>query len=91
MEARNKSSEEYLQIAAFYPSENNGKAVLTGDYLTGRVFLTYPTSESRKAILTFNRIQCVDDTDYIWSILYDTNNIIQPEYTNSTSITVTSK
>ena len=91
IEARNKTSEEYLQIAAFYPPENNDEAVLTGKYLTGRVSLTNPTDESRKAILTFNKIQCVDDTDYIWSILYDTNSIIQPEYTNSTSITVTSK
>jgi hypothetical protein len=91
IEARNKTSEEYLQIAAFYPSENNDDAVLTGEYLTGRASLTNPTNESSKAILTFNKIQCVDDTDYIWSILYDTNRIIQPQYSSSTSITVTSK
>jgi hypothetical protein len=91
IEARNKTSEEYLQIAAFYPSENNEDAVLIEGYLIGRVSLTNPTDESSKAILTFNKIQCVDDTDYIWSILYDTNRIIQPEYTSSTSIIVTSK
>ena len=52
MKARNKSSEEYLQIAALYPTELNREAVLTGDYLTGRVSLANPTNESRKAILT---------------------------------------
>ena len=91
MEARNKTSEEYLQIAALYPPERNREAVLTGDYLTGRVSITNPTDESRKAILTFNTIQCVDDTDYICSISYDTNSIPHTKYTNSTSITVTSK
>jgi len=68
MIARNKSSEEYLQIATFYPPEPNREATLTGEYLTGRVFLTNPTDESDEAILTFNKIQCVVDTDYICSI-----------------------
>ena len=91
MKARNKSSEEYGQIATFYPPEHNREATLTGEYLTGRVSLTKPTTESRKAILTFNKIQCVDDIDYSWIILYDTHGTIQPEYTSYTSITVTSK
>ena len=91
MKARNKSSEQYLQIAALYPTELNREAVLTGDYLTGRVSLANPTNESRKAILTFNTIQCVDDTDYICSITYDTNSFPHMKYTSSTSITVTSK
>jgi hypothetical protein len=89
MEARNKTSEKYLQIAAFYP-ENSIESDLRGD-LTGRVSLTNPSDESSKAILTFNKIQCVDDTDYICSISYKTNDIIHTKYTNSTSITVTSK
>jgi hypothetical protein len=46
MEARNKTSEEYLQIAIFYPPERNSDAVLTGKYLTGRVSLTNPSDES---------------------------------------------
>ena len=91
MEARNKTNEEYHQIATFYPPEHNREAILTGEYLTGRVSLTKPTDESRKAILTFNKIQCVDDIDYSWRILYDTHGNIQPEYTSYTSITVTSK
>jgi hypothetical protein len=37
MKARNKSSEEYLQIATFYSTELNREAALTGDYLTGGV------------------------------------------------------
>ena len=88
MQARNKTSEEYFQIVAFYPPES--KSELTGEYLTGRVSLTNPTDESSKAILTFNKIQCVDDTDYICSITYR-NVIIHMKYTSSTSITVTSK
>jgi hypothetical protein len=52
MQARNKTSEEYLRIAAFYPPESNHEADLTGEYLTGRVSLTNPTDESSKAILT---------------------------------------
>jgi len=91
MEARNKTSEEYLQIAKFYLPEFNPQAVLTGEYLTGRVSLTNPTNESRKAILTFNKIQCVDDTDYICVVSYDRNRISQQKQTISTSITVTSK
>ena len=91
MKARNKSSEEYLQIATFYPPERNCNATLTGEYLTDRVSLTNPTDESSKAILTFNKIQCVDDTDYICGISYDTNGIIRMKETISTSIIVTSK
>jgi hypothetical protein len=91
MQARNKTSEENLQIATFYPLESNSEADLAVKYLTGRVFLTNPTNESSKATLTFNKIQCVDDTDYICVILHRTNIIIYTEYTSSTSITVTSK
>ena len=46
MEARNKTSEEYFQIARFYPPERNSDAVLTGKCLTGRVFLTNPSDKS---------------------------------------------
>ena len=91
MEARNKTSEKYIHLATFYPSERNNEAVLKGEYLTGRVSFTNPTDESSEAILTFNKIQCVDDTDYICSISYDTNGIIHTKNTSSTSITVTSK
>ena len=91
MKARNKSSEEYLQIAIFYPPELNRNATLTGEYLTDRVSLTNPTDESSKAILTFNKIQCVDDTDYICGISYNTNGTIRKKETISTSIIVTSK
>jgi hypothetical protein len=38
MEARNKSSGEYLQIATFHPPVLNREATLTGEYLTGDVF-----------------------------------------------------
>jgi hypothetical protein len=91
MEARNKTSEEYLQIATFYPPGIIHDAVLTGKYLTGRVYLTNPSDESDEAILTFNQIQCVDDTDYICSISYDTNGIIHKKQPISTNITVTRK
>ena len=66
-------------------------AVLTAEYLTGLVSLTNPTDESSETILTFNKILCVDDTDYICSISYDTNGIIHKKNTSSTSMTVTSK
>jgi hypothetical protein len=48
--------------------------------------LTNPSDESDEAILTCNQIQCVDGTDYICSISYDTNGIIhkkQPISINS--------
>jgi hypothetical protein len=35
MEARNKTSEEYVHIARFYPLESNREAVLKVEYLTG--------------------------------------------------------
>jgi hypothetical protein len=91
MEARNKTSEEYIQIARFYPPESNRKGVLKVEYLTGRVSLTNPTEESSKAILTFNKIQCVDDNEYICGISYESNEVIHNIYTSSISITVTSK
>jgi hypothetical protein len=56
--ARNKSSEEYLQIATFYSTELNREAALTGDYLTGGVSIINPSDESDEAMLTFNKIQC---------------------------------
>ena len=91
MEARNKSSEEYLQIATFHPPELNREATLTGEYLTGGVSVINTSDESDEAILTFNKIQWVDATDYICGILYDTNRINNKKQTISTSITVTSK
>ena len=48
MEARNKTSEDYAHLATCYPPERNSDAVLTGDYLTGRMSLTNPTEESVK-------------------------------------------
>ena len=90
MEAKNKS-EEYLQIATFHPPELNREATLTGDYLTGGVSVIIPSDESDEAILTFNKIQCMDDTDYICCISYDTNGINHKKQTISTSITVTNK
>ena len=50
MEARNKSSEEYLQIATFHPPELNREATLTGEYLTGGVSVINPSDESDEAI-----------------------------------------
>ena len=91
MEGRNKSNEEYLQIARFYLLESNRAYILIGEYLTGRVSLTSPSDDSSKAILTFNKIQCVDDNDYICSILYHINGNVKKKYSSYTSITVTSK
>jgi hypothetical protein len=91
MVARNKTSEEYIIIAKFYLPERSSDAVLIGKYLTGRVSLTNPTDESSKAILTFNKIQCVDDTDYICVISHEIDNIDTTTSTSSSSITVTSK
>jgi hypothetical protein len=91
MEVKNKTSEGDLKIATFYPPGGNSEADLAGEYLTGRVSLTNPTDESRKAILTFNKIQCVDDNDYICSILYHINGNVKKKYSSYTSITVTSK
>jgi hypothetical protein len=50
VEARNKTTEEYLQIAKFYPPEHNREAILTGEYLTGRVSLTKPTMNHVKLL-----------------------------------------
>ena len=91
MGAKNKTSEEDLKIATFYPPGGNSEADLTGEYLTGRVSLKNPTDKSRKAILTFNKIQCVDDNDYICSISYHINGNVKEKYSSYTSITVTSK
>jgi hypothetical protein len=91
MEARDKTSEKNIHLATFYPPERMNQAVLAAEYLTGRVNLTSPTEESSKAILTFNKIQCVDDTDYICIISYDTNQKPPTTDSNSTSITVRSK
>ena len=86
MEARNQTSEEYVHIARFYPLESNSDAVLKVEYLTGRVSLTNPTDESSKAILTFNKIQCVDDNEYICGITYESNEVTHNKYTSSTLV-----
>jgi hypothetical protein len=91
MKARNKTSEEYVHLAYFFPPERTKEAILTGEYLSGRVKLTSPTKESSESILTFNTIQCVDDADYICSISYEKNGKITTKYSSSTSITVRSK
>ena len=89
--ARNKTSDEYLRIVTFFPPYRNKTAILVREYLTGRVSFTNPTNESNKAILTFNKM-CVDDTDYICTVKYDHDNIIDDtKDTIATSITVTSK
>ena len=85
IEARNKTSEQYVQIAKLYPLSNRD-AQLVVEYLTDRVSLTNPTNQSRKAILTFNKIQCVDDTDYRCVISYDRNGFSTMKYTSSSSI-----
>ena len=79
MEARNKTSEKYLQIATFYPPE-----LLVCPLQTIRM-------NQMKQFLTFNKIQCVDDTDYICSISYRTNRIVHKKQTISTNINVTRK
>ena len=91
MKARNKTSEEYVHLATFFPPERMKEAILTGEYLSGRVTLTSPTKESSEAILTFNTIQCVDDADYICSMSYEKNGKTPTKYSSSTSITVRSK
>jgi hypothetical protein len=79
MEARNKTSEEYLQRATFYPPE-----LLVCPLQTLRM-------NQMKLFLTFDKIQCVDDTDYICSISYRTNRIVHKKQTISTNINVTRK
>ena len=58
---------------------------------TADVSLTNPSGESDEAILTFNKIQCVDDNDYICSISYHINGNVKETYSSYTNITVTSK
>ena len=79
MEARNKTSEEYLQRATFYPPE-----LLVCPLQTLRM-------NQMKLFLTFDKIQCVDDTDYICSISYRTNRIVHKKQNISTNINVTRK
>jgi hypothetical protein len=84
-QARNKTSEEYLQIAALYPPERNREAVLTGDYLTGRVSITNPTDEvTFVLILICNASEPREDTKYS-SITLMYNNTSQTNIASSMS------
>ncbi|VDI55758.1 cell adhesion molecule 3 [Mytilus galloprovincialis] len=91
--ARNKTTDSFYRIVTFYPPHRNKEASLStgGEYLSGRVSLTNPTSDTSAAIMSYkNPVQCEDDTDYRCDIHYDNNGELETMQSDPTTITITS-
>lgn len=61
--AFNKSITTFEIIATYRPGRTP-QLNPQGQYLNGRVTLTPITQSSKKAIITFNQLMCIDDTYY---------------------------
>ncbi|CAG2252159.1 unnamed protein product [Mytilus edulis] len=90
--ARNKTTENFYRIVNFYPPHRNKAAQLStgGEYLSGRVSLTNPSDSLSVTIMSYQSVQCKDDTDYRCDILYDNNGQLNTMQSDPTTITITS-
>lgn len=88
IEAFNRSSSIFNQIATYRP-EKISKIPQPGQYLKERVTLTNITKSSKKAVLTFSKLMCIDDTVYKCQVKYvDSMNSYKDQPSNNISITV---
>ncbi|CAC5394413.1 unnamed protein product [Mytilus coruscus] len=90
--ARNKTTDSFYRIVTFYPPHRNKLPSLStsGQYLSGRVSLTNPTGSLNVAIMSYNSVQCEDDTDYGCDVYYDNNGQLNTMQSDPTTITITS-
>lgn len=88
IEAFNRSSSIFNQIATYRP-EKISRFPPTGQYLKERVTLTNITKSSKKAVLTFSKLMCIDDTVYKCQVKYvDSMSSFINQPSNNISITV---
>lgn len=85
--AFNRSSTRFSEIALYIP---NSLSYLTddGQYLTGRVTLMNITQAANKAVITFNKLMCIDDTFYKCKVIYFDFNGVISVISNETNMSV---
>ncbi|VDI11395.1 Hypothetical predicted protein [Mytilus galloprovincialis] len=85
--AFNKSSTTFEPIAT-YIQDKTPLLNTQGQYLKGRVTLTPITQSSAKAVMTFDKLMCIDDTFYQCSAYYLDTSGHSVLYSNNISISV---
>lgn len=85
--ALNKSSHKFNEIALYIP---NSFPYLTddGQYLKGRVTLVNITQSTTKAVMTFNKLMCIDDTLYYCKVIHFGSTGVIIVISNDTDISV---
>ncbi|CAC5408239.1 unnamed protein product [Mytilus coruscus] len=85
--AFNRSSITSNEIAIYVP---NSLSYLTdhGQYLKGRVTLMNITQSTTKAVMTFKKLMCIDDTLYQCRVNYISSSGVKNTISNSTTISV---
>ncbi|CAC5406276.1 ALCAM [Mytilus coruscus] len=83
--AYNRSSNTYNEIAIYVP---HSLSYLTdnGQYLKGRVTLMNITQSTKKAVITFKKLMCIDDTLYQCRVNYIASSGVKNAISNSTTI-----
>lgn len=82
-----KSSTTFEQIATYIP-DKTPLLNTQGQYLKGRVTLTPITQSSTKAIMTFDKLMCIDDTFYQCRAYYLDSSGLNLQFSNNISISV---
>lgn len=82
--AFNRKSRSFQEIA-IYSAGGNPELTPVGQYLKGRVTLTQLLT---KAVMTFNKLMCIDDTFYKCKMSYRNVNGTQEQISNNISISV---
>ncbi|VDI38613.1 Hypothetical predicted protein [Mytilus galloprovincialis] len=85
--AFNRSS-EIFEIIATYRPDRTPQLNTQGQYLNGRVTLTPITQSSKKAVMTFNQLMCIDDTSYKCEVSYLTDGGNKIPESNNITISV---
>lgn len=83
----NKSSLTFEIIATYRP-DRTPQLNTHGHHLNGRVTLTQITQSSTKAVMTFNKLMCIDDTFYRCQVIYFGSSGTQIITSNNISISV---
>lgn len=83
--ASNKRSEIFETIATYNPDQTP-KLNTNGQYLKGRVTLTSITQSSRKAVMKFDKLKCIDETFYKCQVVYQ--NSIGTSFPISNNISI---
>lgn len=83
----NRSS-NFFETIATYRQDTTPQLNTQGQYLNGRVTLTPLTKLSAKAVMTFNKLMCIDDTFYRCRVIYFDTNGFHDYISSNISISV---